>query len=302
MTCSVCIATYKRPQLLIKLLNSLYAQELDEDINLEIIVVDNDDRESARCICAGFSNTDKITLYYLTQPEKNISLTRNKAVHKVTGEYILILDDDEVASPGWVNAHLDTFKKFNADIIIGRVVQNFETEVPDWIRNHLIFKIPAPPTGTEAKKTYTGNSAIRASIIKDIEGPFDPALGLTGGEDTILFEMIRNKGAKIVCCYEALATEFIPSESANLKWMIDRTFRQGYFTTHNSLKCKIRITDNIFSRIFLGIKALVYLFISILLLLITFFNKTFMVHWLIKIVSNWGHFLATIEYQPKVFQ
>ncbi len=302
MTCSICIPTYKRPELLKKLLESLFAQNGKENVDMEIIVVDNDDEKSAREICNSFSNTARISIHYLTQSEKNISLTRNKAVQKSTGEYILCLDDDEVASPEWVSAHLDTFKKFNADVIIGRVIQDFEVEVPDWIKNHSIFKIPSPPTGTEAKKTYTGNSAIRASIIKDIEGPFDPALGLTGGEDTNLFWMLRKKGAKIVCCYEAWATEFIPSESANLKWIIERTFRQGYFTTHNRLKYELEINDNIFSRIYLCIKALLYLFISIILLLVTFFKKSFMVHWLTKIVSNWAHVLGAIGYRPKIFR
>jgi len=302
MTCSICIPTYKRPELLKKLLESLFAQNGKENVDMEIIVVDNDHEESAREICNSFSNAARISVHYLVQSEKNISLTRNKAVQKATGKYILWLDDDEVASPEWVSAHLDTFKKFNADVVIGRVNQDFEIEVPDWIKNHSIFKIPSPPTGTEAKKTYTGNSAIRASIIKDIEGPFDPVLGLTGGEDTTLFEMIRNKGAKMVCCYEALATEFIPSESANLKWIVERTFRQGYFNTHNGLKYELGVNDNIFSRIFLSIKALVYLFISIILFLLTFFNKSFMAHWITKIVSNWAHFLGAIGYKPKIFR
>ncbi len=299
MTCSVCIPTYRRPELLRKLLESLFFQKLDESINVEIIVVDNDVEESARKICDSFNNNERIKLFYLTQPEKNISLTRNKAVNKATGKYVLFIDDDEVASPGWIDAHLDTFEKYNADVVIGRVTQDFEIEVPVWIKNHIIFKIPAPPTGTIAEKTYTGNSAIRKSMLNQIEGPFDPMLGLTGGEDTTLFEMLKNKGAKIVCCYEALAKEFIPAEASNLKWIIDRTFRQGYFTTYNGLKYELGMKDNLFSRIFLSLKAILYLFISAFLVLITFLNKTYRVHWLTKIVSNWGHFLAAVGYKHK---
>jgi succinoglycan biosynthesis protein ExoM len=299
MTCSVCIPTYKRPELLKKLLDSLFIQELNENLNLEIIVVDNDIEETAREICDRFKNTEKIKLFYFTQPEKNISLTRNKAVNNANGEYILFIDDDEVVIPDWIDAHLNTFDKYKADAIIGRVTQDFEIEVPDWIKNHIIFKIPAPPTGTTPKRTYTGNCAIKKSILNQIEGPFDTLLGITGGEDSTLFEMLKNKGAKIVCCYEALAIEYIPAEASNLNWILDRTFRQGYFTTYNGLKFELGMKNNVFSRIFLSLKAILYLFISALLALITIFKKTYSVHWLTKIVSNWAHLLAAIGYKHK---
>lgn len=48
MLYSICIATYKRPELLKKLLESLSKQELPESVEIEVIIVDNDKSESAR--------------------------------------------------------------------------------------------------------------------------------------------------------------------------------------------------------------------------------------------------------------
>lgn len=298
MTCSICIATYKRPELLKKLLNSLYAQELDEGVNLEIIVVDNDDKESARSICAGFNNTNRITFYYLTQPEKNISLTRNMGVKKASGEYILFADDDVVVDPKWVHYHINTMEKYNADIVIGRAIPAFEADVPEYIKKHDVFNAPCAATGLPVIRLYTGNSALRARLIKTMDEPFDPALGIIGGEDGKLFQTLRLNGAKAVCCYEAVAEEHIPKESSTLGWILNRSFRQGYMHTYN----RIKLTGNernLLFRIYLAGKALTFGTISTLLILFTIFNRTQSVHWMTKINSNYGHFLAAIGYKHK---
>ncbi|MCZ6703705.1 MAG: glycosyltransferase [Ignavibacteria bacterium] len=48
MLYSICIATYKRPELLEKLLDSLSNQKLPESVILEFIIVDNDKSGSAK--------------------------------------------------------------------------------------------------------------------------------------------------------------------------------------------------------------------------------------------------------------
>jgi succinoglycan biosynthesis protein ExoM len=301
MTCSICIATYKRPELLKELLASLYAQDLDEGVNLEIIVVDNDTEESARSICSGFSNTNRISLYYLTQPEKNISLTRNMAVKKATGEYILFADDDVVAIPKWVQYHINTMEKFNADIVIGRAISDFEVEVPEYIKNQGVFNTPCAETGSPVIRLYTGNSALRAKLIRDMDEPFDPALGIMGGEDGKLFQTLILDGAKAVCCFEAVVAELIPKESSTLKWILNRSFRQGYMHTFNRIKLT-RNEHKLLFRIYLAGKAMTFGTLSTTLILLTFFNRTQTVHWMTKINSNFGHFLAAIGYRHKNIQ
>ena len=70
MICSVCIATYKRPQLLRNLLDSLYAQNLPANVNLQLIVVDNDKDKSAQEIAGEYENINCITIEYFVQSEK----------------------------------------------------------------------------------------------------------------------------------------------------------------------------------------------------------------------------------------
>lgn len=120
--CSVCIATFKRPELLRKLIKTLFEQEKIADIILEIIIVDNDVEKSAKEIVAEFSDTSSITISYYEQPIQNISLTRNISFDKSSGQYLAVIDDDETADKYWIRNLIDTVIRFNADAVFGYVI------------------------------------------------------------------------------------------------------------------------------------------------------------------------------------
>ena len=73
---SACIATYRRPEGLRKLLASIEELTLPDHVDLEIIVVDNDPPSAANLI-TDHAATSRFAVHALTQPEPNISLTRN---------------------------------------------------------------------------------------------------------------------------------------------------------------------------------------------------------------------------------
>lgn len=128
MLYSICIATYKRSELLEKLLDSLSKQKPPESTELEVIIVDNDKSESAREVVESAGKTSGLNLRYFTEPIKNISLTRNVSVAEAKGEYILFIDDDEIASPKWISHLQNVLFKYNADAVFGRVVSYFESD------------------------------------------------------------------------------------------------------------------------------------------------------------------------------
>ena len=95
MNVSVCIATYRRPDRLRTLLADLAAQQLTP---FEIIVVDNDAAASAREVVRERQKLGaSCPVHYDVQPEKNISLTRNRTVALASGEWLAFVDDDERA-------------------------------------------------------------------------------------------------------------------------------------------------------------------------------------------------------------
>ena len=225
--CSVCIATFKRPALLRKLIQSLFDQKNIEEILLEIIIVDNDIEKSAKEIVAEFSGTSSITISYYEQPIQNISLTRNMAVDKSSGHYIAIIDDDETADNYWIRNLIDTLVKFDADVVFGYVIPVFDSNIAQWLKQREIYFLPIGKTGDLPLFRYTTNCLIRSDKVKKFSLKFDPEYGLSGGEDRVFFDLLSEYKFKFVVCREAITYETIPANRTKLKSICYRQIQKG---------------------------------------------------------------------------
>jgi succinoglycan biosynthesis protein ExoM len=286
-TCSICIATYKRSELLEKLLSSLSDQDVPEDVMLEIIVVDNDPG-GAKAVCDRFAG--RWPLRYFIQPVKNISLTRNVAVEHATGTFLLFIDDDEVAHPGWIAALLGAVESFGADGAFGRVIPEFHEKAPGWIRTSAIFNRPCGETGVEAALPRTGNAIVRASLLKDVPGPFDTAYGVTGGEDTRLFEALKRDGAKFVDCREAVVSEFIPPARTTMSWMLLRAYREG--NMYARLAIETAGGKKPWKRLVILSRAVCLFLLSLTAVLAFSPSRAVRAHWVMRLVSSIGKSMA----------
>lgn len=116
---TVCICTYKRPQLLLRLLTALGAQETGGLFTYSAVVADNDHWESARTMVCDLAATASMPLSYCVEPRQNIALARNKAVENSTGDFIAFIDDDEVPPRDWLVRLVKAIKKYQADGVLG---------------------------------------------------------------------------------------------------------------------------------------------------------------------------------------
>jgi succinoglycan biosynthesis protein ExoM len=224
-TIDVCIATYKRPQLLRKLLLSLFAQKTGGEFSFNIIVADNDAQRSAEPVVRAL-NAGGRNIIYAVEPEQNISLARNKSLSFATGDYIATIDDDETADACWLLHLYRAIRSHDADVVHGPVISQFPPKTPRYIKAG--FVRPNPPTGsTKNHILNTGNTLFRMALIEDMPGPFDPRFGRTGGEDTAFFFNLKRRGCRMTWCREALVFEHVPSTRANLAWLLKRRFRNG---------------------------------------------------------------------------
>lgn len=226
----VCIATYRRPQLLQKLLQSLLDQVTDGQFTVNVIVIDNDARGSAEEVTKTFS-AGRLRLQYAVEPRQNIALARNRGVSLAAGDYIAIIDDDEYADPHWLLNLYKTLHACQADAVLGPVTRIFPPETPDYIRQLPLFNFPNPPTGSSDNFVRSTRSCLfRRSIIRDLPLPFDPEFGLSGGEDTVFFEALKRQGRKMVWCREAKAFEVISASKATWRGVLKHLFRNGHTT------------------------------------------------------------------------
>ena len=298
--CSICIATYKRPELLAKLLDSLKSQELPDDLLYEIILVDNDSSGSAGIIADKYKNIFNQSLKYFVQPVKNISSTRNLAVEKALGKYLLFIDDDEVADPKWIAALIHTVNKFNADAAFGRVISYFDEGTPEWIKTCFIYNREAPETGTTALFTRSGNCIVKSELLSKVEGPFDIKYGITGGSDTHLFDLLRKKGAKYINCREAVTYEYVPPERAKPDWIRKRAFRVGNSYTRRTIEVANR-RKKIFIILEHSVKAITFSLISLILAVILIPDRKSSMHWRLKFLANLGKIYAVFGLSPQEY-
>lgn len=233
---SICIATYRREERLAALLGDLTCQTLLPD---EVIIVDNDASGSARRVCAlRTAMGAPFPIRYEIQPLKNISLTRNKTVELAGGEWLAFLDDDERAPPPWLRQLMDCVRQSGADGVLGPVDPIVPTSAPTWIRRGRFYEFPRMRTGgvVPANRLRFGNVLLRGTLLRDAELRFDPAYGLTGGEDGDLLARLAQRGARIVWCDEAIVHEPVELGRLSLQWLLKRSMRGGQDLARHALQ------------------------------------------------------------------
>ncbi|MGE0736605.1 MAG: glycosyltransferase family 2 protein [Alphaproteobacteria bacterium] len=250
MEVSVCIATYRRPDGLSRLLRSLELQRGNLP-DFEIVIVDNDATGSAAKVCAEFA--DRLRLRYLVEASRGIAAARNRAVAASAGRFLAFIDDDEEADPNWLTSLRRVMELHNADGVFGPVVVRLAQDSPAWISQSGFFDYPALPTGAVVPWywTRTSNAYVRRDALPDKDAPFDRKLDLIGGEDVDLFARMIDRGARFIAAADAVVFEYRSTARSNFRWMIRRSFRNGGTFAH--VTCRRRPRG---ARFRFGIRAL----------------------------------------------
>jgi glycosyltransferase involved in cell wall biosynthesis len=226
---SVCICTFRRPDLLARLLDALSAQVVSPGFSFDVVVVDNDERRTAETTVRTFACRSTVPITYDCEPERNISLTRNRAVRDASGDLIAFIDDDEYPAPDWLSRLHTTLTTSGADGVLGPVVADFPPGAPRWLERARVFDRRRLATGARIAEgdARTGNVLLRRSLFRNHECWFDPAFGRTGGEDSDFFARQWQRGAVFVWCDEAAVRETVPPERWTASFHIKRLLRAG---------------------------------------------------------------------------
>lgn len=296
---SVCIATFRRPGQLALLLEDLAQQHRFPD---EVVVVDNDPTESARAVVAARQHgTCPYDLVYALQPRQNISLTRNRSVDLARGNWLAFIDDDERAPPEWLEKLLDCALQFRAEGVLGPVLPQLPEGTPHWVRRGKFHDWGRMPTGAivPANRLRFGNVLLLRQSLRDQTGPFDPALGLTGGEDGDLLNRLKLKGIRLVWCDEAFVNEPVHPSRLRLRWLWLRALRGGQDHARHFLAGRYGRVSPARAVVFF-LRATLQLLVALGLAAATFATgRHRAAHWLFRAAGNLGKLslLAGLHYR-----
>lgn len=288
MSVSLCIATYRRPTQLNALLADLTRQTRRPD---EVVVVDNDAAGSAHPVIEYWRHKGlPFPVRYEVQPVQNISLTRNRTVALAEGDWLAFIDDDERAPRRWLEQLLTTALRFDADGVLGPVEPVVPHQAPGWIRRGQFYRWVRMRTGSviPPNRLRFGNVLLRGSLLRGLPQPFDPAYGLTGGEDGDLLARLTLDGARLLWCDEAEVEEPVDPRRLSLRWLLRRSLRGGQdFARHTLAGCYGPPTAR--RRTILFARSLGQLPLALVLAAFSWpLGLHHSAHWLLKASANFG--------------
>lgn len=236
MKVTVAICTHNRSRDTLEAVESVMADRSGID-DYEVIVVDNRSTDDTAAAVKAMQSRYGHKLRYVYEQELGLSVARNRAIAEARGEYILFLDDDALAMPGWMKAIVDVFESDPAiGCVGGRIDPVWEGDEPDWIpeehrsvftildfaRNVMEMEAPSIP--------YGANVAFRRELFLEI-GCFREDLGRKGGkllssEESELIARLRHRHKVYYTPYGSVRHK-VAKERATRKWFLKRMFWQG---------------------------------------------------------------------------
>ena len=228
----VCILTCRRPDGLDGTLRSLAAQ--DCTVPFACVVADNDPGEAlgAEVASAWFADGRLAGTAVVVERPGHCSAS-NGAFAAARSLYpgapfIAMIDDDEVADPGWLRCLLAAQARSGADLVGGPVHPRFERANAARYAAHPVFTPFFGRSGPVPFLYGSGNFLMRAGVLDAIGQPaFDPAFDFTGGGDFDFFLRCRALGFTAWFETAAAATETVPAARTRPRWVLARSMRYG---------------------------------------------------------------------------
>ena len=250
MKISIAICTWNRSRLLRQTLDSLVAMEIPPDIDWEVVLVDNRSTDDTVDVIEAFQN--QLPVQYVFEERQGHSISRNAAIHKASGDYILWTDNDVQVSGNWLTAYSEAFKKHPNKAFFGsKIVPVFEQTMPHWIEatwNKCKPVFAERDLGDQPLELgkgiypYGANFAVRADVQNKFCFNADLgrcAKGMLGGDEIDVLRKIDQAGHSGIWLPNAPVRHIIPPDRATTQYIANYFVGQG---RTNILQGKIQKT------------------------------------------------------------
>lgn len=234
--CVVTLPTFRRPELVVKTLDSLVAQHTARSV--AVIVMDNDAeaREGAQAARHYFDSGLLDGLVIIAHDRGNCS-AYNAGWHTALVTYpnfrhLLVIDDDEAAEPQWIETMCATAERLGADIVGGPQIPHFPRPGDSSWARHPVFAPPYRRTGRVPALYSSGNLLVSKEVLAEVGAPFlDTRFNFMGGGDSDFLSRAEKMGFRLGWCAEAPVHEEIPARRLEADWVRQRSLRNGVIST-----------------------------------------------------------------------
>ena len=185
---SVVIPTYQRRESVQRAIEALAGQTLAPDAYEVVVSIDGSDdgtREMLEALRVGFP------LRSLWHPNRGRAAARNAGVDAARGSLVLFLDDDMVATPGLLAAHLEAHTSSHGHPAKRAVIGSapIVTSPPSPLTLYLAARfqerldtLARPGRAPRFNEAYTGNLSLARATLLEVGG-FDESFQAYGHED-----------------------------------------------------------------------------------------------------------------------
>ncbi|MYN29092.1 glycosyltransferase family 2 protein [Duganella levis] len=226
------IPTFRRPAQLRALLDSLLS-ELQEHPAL-VIVADNECGKDAPQVIEQFKLSWP-SVRCIPVAARGVTQVRNTLIAQAGQEapgwrWLIMLDDDGLATPGWLGRLLATGEQYQAHLVGGPV----QGELPSgsgWLARNSVFAARGRwATGLVSTLNTTQNLAISRRVLALVPTPlFRNEYGASGGEDYDLFRRVAHAGGRFAWCDEAIIMEPAPADRLTVSALLYRYHSTGMY-------------------------------------------------------------------------
>jgi len=278
MLASIIIPSYgSRLEYLKDTLDSVQNQNLSAD-EYEIIVVDNSPDGKILTVVEEANQGGRHSVRYARETQMGLLKARHRGAYEAKGQILVYIDDDIKAHPGWLKALMDPFADPDVGCSGGKIVPQWEAEVPSWFSQFKPGHLSILDYGDETKEiNYPGfwgcNLAVRRDIFFAVGGSHPEIIDgkpsniwWMGSGECGLEEKIYDLGFKLIYEPRAWLYHRIPASRLEPKYFYWRLSMEGVAHSYEHIRnmrmrnvkmLYIRIIAEIFLNAFRSVGAFV---------------------------------------------
>ncbi len=232
----VTVPTFRRPAQLLETLASLEAQTTDRAFAVIVIENDAERREGAEAARPVFEGGQLRGLVIAAHDRGNCS-AYNAGWETALATFpafrhLLVIDDDELAEPQWLDRLCRASETLGADIVGGPQVPRFADPRHAGWAAHPVFAAPYAATGPVPALYSSGNLLLGRQVLVAMGPPFlDLRFNFMGGGDADFLSRARQAGFSLAWCDEARVVETVPARRVEADWIRARALRNGVIST-----------------------------------------------------------------------